>query len=220
MKSATSRSSAGRNTNAGRPTCRFADPWGFRRTSRRPERIAGLRGDSIESRIVRRGGVLVDIVPHHLVDAGEEGPQEPKETKSAMRVLRRRQSAAFSRYRRAGWCTSIELRTIEAMWFGGFGTRELARAEGVSPAAISDRVARLRFKSPEFWRWARLRRLYRVPPSGAGLELDPNEAGNADQRVVRRGGLSSASDIASDIAPGKPAKGRKLTPKLARIRRR
>jgi hypothetical protein len=214
MKSAKTRSSPGRNTHAGRPTYLFADPWRFRSvSSRRMERVAGLHGQAIESRIMRRGGVLVDMVPHHLVDV-DDVPEAPSEPKNAISVLRRRQSAALSRYRRQGWCTAIDLRTIAAMWVGGFGTRQLARVEGVSPTAISDRVARLRFKAPEFWRWYRLRRLYGVAHGGAGTR---------SQRGRQRGSARrppAASDIVSDIELAKPENGRERPKALARVRRR
>lgn len=217
MKSLKSQSFAGRDTQARQRTHRFADPWRFRSISRRAEGVASLYGHAIESRIVRRGGVLVAVVPHHLVDIDEDESERPEEQKSSMCVLRRRQSAAFSRYRRQAWCTAIELRTIEAMWFGGLGTRQLARLEGVSPAAISDRVAGLWSKAPEFARWYRLRRLLKV---GHDSPLrDRNRAATSAQRADRSGEFPIASDIPSDIAPRKSENGRKPTPRAARIGR-
>lgn len=63
----------------------------------------------------------------------------------------------MARYRLAGWCTPIELATIEALWFDEISLRELARRDGVTAAAIGARIAGLMRKAPEFYRWWRLK---------------------------------------------------------------
>ena len=67
--------------------------------------------------------------------------------------LHRRVSATVSRYRQAGWCTTTELRTIEALWLDGISLREFARRQAVSAAAIGARIEGLARKAPEFYRW-------------------------------------------------------------------
>jgi hypothetical protein len=137
---------------------RYADPWSFRCLSSGSfQPAADLLGRPLLSRCYRRGGCLEVVSlgsePHpanHL-----ESDQTPQ--RSSLAALRRRQSATFTRYRLARWCTVIELSTIEALWFEGVSLRDLARREGVSPAAISSRIAGLSHKAPEFANWWRLK---------------------------------------------------------------
>jgi hypothetical protein len=82
---------------------------------------------------------------------------ERQAQRSSLVHLRRRQSATFARYRLTAWCTEVELSTIKALWFEGLSLRQLANRDRVSPAAVGDRIARLRYKAPEFWNWWRLK---------------------------------------------------------------
>ncbi len=71
--------------------------------------------------------------------------------------LHRRVAATVAKYRLAGWCTAIEIATIEALWCQGKSLRDLARRDGVSAAAIGARIEGLQRKAPEFYRWWRLK---------------------------------------------------------------
>lgn len=133
---------------------RFADPWRFRERSQRSEAVADFSGRPIQPRFYRRGGVST------YATVADETPSKPGSgsgvrTRSSAADLRRRQSAAFALYRCDGWCTAVELATIEALWFEGLSLRGLARRDKVSPAAISDRISGLRHKAPHFWNWWR-----------------------------------------------------------------
>lgn len=136
---------------------RFADPWSFRIRMRvGPDGVAELHGRPASLAEYRRGGhPAYRVIPAPSSDA-DSGDQQEALTTSGQQ-LRRRQAAAFARYRLDGLCSPAVLRTIEGLWFEELSLREVARREGVSPAAISDRVSRLRFKTPEFWLWWRLR---------------------------------------------------------------
>lgn len=114
---------------------------------------SNIAGDSLDVRIFRRAGETAYAwVEVDGLDAAQSS-HEP----SMLQELRRRQSAALSRWRTEGLCTDVELRTIEALWLEGIGLRALARREGVAPAAIGCRLKGLTYKAPEFVRWWRLK---------------------------------------------------------------
>ena len=131
-------------------TPRFADPWGFHRTHRPPEPIAGHDGRRVEMAVFSRGRVLA------FRAAGSEESETPSEP-ILLPSLLRRVSAVVARYRNEAWCTDAQLRTIESLWVEGLSLRELARREGVAPAAIEARINGLHTKAPEFYRWWRLK---------------------------------------------------------------
>lgn len=81
----------------------------------------------------------------------------PTGERSMLVELRRRVSATVARYRLEKWCTPIELATIDALWCQGLCLRQVARCDGVSPAAIGARIEGLARKAPEFYRWWRLK---------------------------------------------------------------
>jgi hypothetical protein len=108
-------------------------------------------------RFYRRGGVPVFAVPVHEPSSLPIHDPRCRPQRSSLAALRRRKAATFARYRLAGWCTAVEVSTIDALWFEGVSLRQLAKRERVSPAAISDRIAGLRYKTPEFWNWWRLK---------------------------------------------------------------
>lgn len=131
----------------------YANPWSFReRVCRSVETIADLHGRPVERLFYRRGGVATSAPVLNEPCAPSENPL-PLPRTSSLQELRRRQSATFARYRLAGWCTLLELETIEALWLEGLSLRQLARRAGVSPAAIGDRIERLSRKAPEFYHW-------------------------------------------------------------------
>jgi hypothetical protein len=134
---------------------RHADPWSFRpRAGHVGAPAADLRGQSLPIAYYRRNGVLACS---NSEDVSVRVHAPVPQLRSSVAELRRRQSACFARYRMGGCCTAVELWTIEALWFGGVSLRDLARRDGVSAAAISDRIARLMHKAPEFWNWWRLK---------------------------------------------------------------
>ena len=132
---------------------RYADPWSLRRPSRVAEPAALLDGRPAAASFFRRGGE--DLVQFR------EAPQSGSTPKSRLPELRRRVSATVAGYRNQGWCTEVQLRTIEALWVDGLSLREHARREGVAPAAVEARIAALHTKAPEFYRWYRLKNLSR-----------------------------------------------------------
>ena len=137
------------------PTRKFADPWGFRRSSQSTEPIADLHGRPVLPRLYRRGGVQAVVAI--LEGEHDDDRHQLSRLMESGSWLRRRQSAAFARYRLAGHCTQVELRTIEGLWFEGISLRALAGREQVSPAAIGARISGLRYKAPEFWNWWRVK---------------------------------------------------------------
>jgi hypothetical protein len=136
---------------------RYADPWSFRDHPSLSSAAADLNGQPTQVRFYRRGGVLACTAPpNELVPSPvPDSPCPPQ--RSSLTTLRRRKAATFARYRQAGWCTAVELSTIDALWFEGVTLRQLAKREGVSPAAISDRIVRLSHKAQEFSNWWRLK---------------------------------------------------------------
>lgn len=139
---------------------RFADPWSFRdHSSRFLEPVADQHGRPMSPRFYRRGGVLVCAAPLNEPSSSPVPDSRYRPQRSSLAALRRRKAATFARYRLAGWCTVVELSTIEALWFEGLSLRQLAKREGVSPAAISDRIDGLRHahKAQEFSNWWRLK---------------------------------------------------------------
>ena len=123
---------------------RFADPWSFRdRSCRFLEPVADQHGRPMSLRFYRRGGVLVCAAPLNEPSPPPVPDSRRRPQRSSLAALRRRKAATFARYRLAGWCTAVELSTIDALWFEGVSLRQLAKREGVSPAAISDRIAGL-----------------------------------------------------------------------------
>jgi len=148
--------SAGTSRSAKTP--RFADPWSLRDCSCRClESTADQHGRPTHLRFYRRGGILVCAAPLDELTPLPVPGSRRRPNGSSLAVLRRRKAATFARYRLAGWCTAVELSTIDALWFEGVSLRQLSKREGVSPAAISDRIAGLRRKAPEFANWWRLK---------------------------------------------------------------
>ena len=142
----------------GQKVPRFADPWRFRDRAKWVEPTVDLRGRPIQPRFYCRSGVnTFSSLPDSSDDPVEVSRSLPQ--RSSLAALRRRKAATFARYRLAGWCTAVELSTIDALWFEGVSLRQLAKREGVTPAAISDRIAGLRHqhKAQEFSNWWRLK---------------------------------------------------------------
>lgn len=130
-----------------------SNPWAFRDDAAL-DPLATLHGRAIVVTSYRRNGRRL----HNWQEAHRPGRDlEP----IRLDELRRRKAAVMSRYRNCGLLTAPQLRTIEALWFAGLGLRELARREGVRPAAISSRLAGIHRVAPEFARWWRLKQTIR-----------------------------------------------------------
>ena len=137
---------------------RFADPHFFRIRSR-PDSIARLDGQQVVTPEHRHNGAWERSVTFEQIAA--PGPPETKspDPKTNLRRYRRRAAALLSRYRREGWCTPKELRTIEALMCKRHSLRKHSRDEKVAPAAIESRIAGLSQKAPEFFNgWRRAHR--------------------------------------------------------------
>lgn len=138
---------ASRKQPAARPQSspQFADPWAFRSPRQgRLESAADLVGRPLTAQSYRRGGVPA-------VEYRAEIPQRPE--RSMLLELRRRVSAEVARYRLSGLCSAADLALIEALWCDGKSLREYARELGVTPAAVGDRIERLRERCPRFYRF-------------------------------------------------------------------
>jgi hypothetical protein len=76
--------------------------------------------------------------------------------RSMLADLRRRVAAELSQYRTSGLFTPKEIDLIEKLW-SGVALRAYARQEGVSAAAIEDRILRIRMRAVRFYTWWRLK---------------------------------------------------------------
>jgi hypothetical protein len=112
--------------------------------------------------LYRRGGVLAVGLSLDIEIITDDQPDS-----DLTAWVARHRSAALARYRNAGQCTEIELRTIEQLWLRGVGLRALARCEGVTPSAISERIAGLgAHKAPEFTNYWKLKNRRRRKQGG------------------------------------------------------
>ena len=181
---------SGRLSSMSRRSCpRYADPWRFRKGVNWSEPAADLRGRPLSPKWIRRGMVTEPVLPNDVAFVATPRESEQRSIQQDLVRCRRRQSAAFSRYRREKLCTAKDLRTIQSMWFDGLGLRGVARLEGVSPAAVADRIARLKLKAPEFWRWCRLRSSYGVPSSSVNRDAVVSEDRIKERASKRPGRL-------------------------------
>jgi predicted DNA-binding protein YlxM (UPF0122 family) len=103
---------------------------------------------------VLRSGLLVPIAG--LDFAGMPGHEVADNERTRGQLLAEIWSSVLETYNEwvgSGNFTLTQLHTIRLLLIDQLSLREVARREGVTPAAISDRIESLREKAPKFYRW-------------------------------------------------------------------
>ena len=144
-----------RSRRPSKATSAESNAFDWRRKSSWREPLADIRGRAVATAPYRRNG---KPAARPLSDSPTQSPRhaDAATTVGQQDLIRqrRRLSAMLARWRRAG-ASPKQMEVIEHLLLRGLSQGACAALLKVTPAAISDRIHRLKRIAPEFYRWWR-----------------------------------------------------------------